>query len=309
MAESIQIKKSKKAYGIVQESLLENSLLSPTARLLAAWLAIRPHGWIVWRADVLKKLGIGEQAYLSARKQLIKSGYLVVNGQRRVLNGKFSNVELAFVEDPEDSINKSTDNIFTAPCLSGHGVTGIKEGNVNNQHDITSSNNLSVPCLPGHGLPGHGQAGRLTLTTQTLTTQTLTKQPPPQQPKNVVVVDNLNKLIWPDAIGEFEKNSTLQIFSRKAFDLDRCQLILDELSGTLEVRTVKNPVGWVRKLSAEDSPLFEHAGRVSAKRANAAARANLSVVKVEKSADEIAKEKLIAEQIQEKNRAARRERR
>ena len=288
MSESIQIHKRIKPYGIVQQSLLQDTRLSTTARLLAAWLAVRPDGWKVWRCDVLRKLGIGEQAYLSARKQLIEVGYLVVSGQRRVENGRFSNAEMTFVEEPECSQEISDHNIFTAPLKSGYGeIRGAKHV-IKSPINSWTDNNSSAPCLPGHGLPDLGEPGHLVLTTKESTFETLKEQPQlPQLPKYEIVVVGSEKLIWPDALSQFERDSITKIFSKQKLQQEHCQLLLDELEGALEVITIKNPVGWVRTLAAKTDFTPEHAGRIQAKRFNAQRLKAKEIGVVQKTAEQL----------------------
>jgi len=241
--ESIKVQKKIRPYGIVHESLIEDIRLSPTARLVATWLCIRPVGWEVWRNHLLEKLGIGKSAWLGARGELIKVGYLRVSGQGRVVKGRFGNVKMEFSDEPDlahDLIKKESD--------------AEQKKEIDNKLTVAR---FSVPRSSGDGQPLHIP----------LTPKTLTKKPQLPLEKNVVVVEIERKeMHWPGELGDGQVEAIIKILNKMNLSCERGQQVVDELAGSMKVKGVKNPVGWVRKVAEDQSPIFDHADRVKSSR-------------------------------------------
>lgn len=70
----------RRPYAAVPDDLLEDVRLRPTTRLIAAWAIGRPPGWLIQIGHMLRRLGISDEVWLRARRELIAAGYLV---QRR----------------------------------------------------------------------------------------------------------------------------------------------------------------------------------------------------------------------------------
>jgi hypothetical protein len=58
------------------DRVLEDTRLSPTARIVAAYCVNRPDRWKLGSANIRQALGLGLGKWSSARRQLIATGYL-----------------------------------------------------------------------------------------------------------------------------------------------------------------------------------------------------------------------------------------
>jgi hypothetical protein len=58
------------------DRVLEDSRLSPTARIIAAYCVNRPDRWKLGSENIREALGLGLGMWSSARRQLIATGYL-----------------------------------------------------------------------------------------------------------------------------------------------------------------------------------------------------------------------------------------
>ena len=58
------------------DRVLEDTRLSPTARIVAAYCVNRPDRWKLGSANIRQALGLGLGMWSSARCQLIATGYL-----------------------------------------------------------------------------------------------------------------------------------------------------------------------------------------------------------------------------------------
>lgn len=123
-------------YGIVPEALVQDTRLSAHACRLAVWLAIRPPGWVVHPEHAQVVLGMGRDAYYSARRQLIDSGYITCS-QERGANGRMAASVFVFDAEPLSGL--------TVSGQAGYGATGCGQpshitltGNNSNNHTTTT---------------------------------------------------------------------------------------------------------------------------------------------------------------------------
>lgn len=117
-SERISINKHK-PWGSVPEGLIEDTQLGVAARLVGAWLCIRPPGWILHRDHMLKTLGIGLDAWWRARRQLIDARYFLVSPRRE--GGRFCGSDLNFYSEPQPESSSSTAQGFPEPGKSEPG--------------------------------------------------------------------------------------------------------------------------------------------------------------------------------------------
>ncbi len=64
-------------WGAVPEELIEDQQLSLEARAVAAWLAIRPPGWIITVIALQNRLKLGRDRWRRIRNELQAAGYFV----------------------------------------------------------------------------------------------------------------------------------------------------------------------------------------------------------------------------------------
>lgn len=156
-------------YGIIPAALVEDVRLGPVAFRIAAWLVTRPEGWEVRRWHLLQALGLGEQAWLSARKQLLGAGYLRVVEQRGS-GGEFARPEYEFDEFAGCG-EKGPDDGQTGETPVGRGAESIEDQSLGAPPEPGST----APGLPGPGSTGRGSPGPgLYKRTNTSTTRTTT---------------------------------------------------------------------------------------------------------------------------------------
>lgn len=241
-------------WGSVPESLIEDRRLGPTTRLVAAWLCIRPPGWIVRRTHLLECLGIGLHAWWQARRELIKHKYLIVEQCRT--GGRFTTADLEFFPQPE---------LSTALGFTERGASEL-------------------------GSPEPGKPVPLPKTKETLTVETL----PPHKNKKAVVVfrkEEEKAVQWPTNPVQWPTNLEKEVIRACMTAVStskRPQALADELAGSMLKKSVDNPAAWLRclvKLDQTGELVLEHAaGVLAARDARAAAseRERLAVCQPEK---------------------------
>ncbi|WP_137920090.1 hypothetical protein [Hydrogenophaga sp. 2FB] len=243
----IRVRRSELPYGIVPQSLIEDSRLSTTARVIAVWFCVQSSNWELRVNHMRKVLAIGKDADLAARRQLKQFGYLQVN-QKTKAGGVFAYLEYEF--DP-------------SPQLVGS--------------DSATVGGFSAAGSPAAGSTDGGQASYLTRTSET--TQEEQKQPPPQA--KAARPPGGGDLIFPGGLGEADQAACMQIMRAARIDSGTQQEVLDELQGTLRSgRAVAKPAAWVRRLVGlhlAGSLVLEHAPQVAeARRSRAAHLARLA---------------------------------
>ena len=88
-------------FGIVPESLLEDSRLSLDTRCVAAWLAAKPPDWVVMVGVMRRRLGLSEQRWLrKVAPELESAGYLI-RERRRDGQGRIV-WKIEFFPDPQE---------------------------------------------------------------------------------------------------------------------------------------------------------------------------------------------------------------
>lgn len=245
----IRIRRSDLPYGIVPQSLIEDSRLSTTARVIAVWFCVQSSNWELRVNHMRKVLSIGKDADLAARRQLKQFGYLQVS-QKMMANGFFGHHEYEF--DP-------------APQLQDR--RGATVGG------------FSAAGSPAAGSPGGGQASNITRTSRTSGTKQEEQKQPPQA--KAAQPPGGGDLIFPAGLGEADRAACLQIMQAACIDSWTQQGVLDELQGTLQSgRAVVKPAAWVRRLvelHLAGILVLEHAPRVAEVRsARAAHQARLA---------------------------------
>ncbi len=137
MTGEIKTSRRHKPFGIVLESLVQDTSLSSTARLLAVWLAIRPPGWVVHPEHAQRALGLGRDAYYSARRQLIQAGYVRAQ-QRRNRNGTHGQTEFEFDQEPILGVSAASGQSGCGETDSGAGADIPKTLNTNTTETTTT---------------------------------------------------------------------------------------------------------------------------------------------------------------------------
>lgn len=81
-----------RGFSIVPDSILCDASLSPAGRLILAYLAGRPDGWVACVTDICRKLGLTEKQWRGARGQLRSAGVIPEDHPKRIGGGatKFS---------------------------------------------------------------------------------------------------------------------------------------------------------------------------------------------------------------------------
>lgn len=105
MSEFIKRGHSGRAFGLVYDSILEDVRLGTTARLVAAWICGRPQNWELRRTHMLKKLGVGKDAWWRARRELMATGYLEVEQARS--GGRYTTADLTFNDQPQPKLHQN----------------------------------------------------------------------------------------------------------------------------------------------------------------------------------------------------------
>ena len=210
--QKIQLKKGS-SWGRVPVSLIGDMRLGHAACRLACWLATRPNNWKVWRDVAMKQCCLGQDAWKTARNQLIATGYLTVLGQSRK-SGQWGALMLEFNPQPE----------IVDPTLEE--PTAMVE----------------TAC----GLPQH-------LTDPFIGAENQAPQPQQQLKSEVVEMatdkdcgGGSDSLIWPAVV----TNRGACLHAMVSLNLVQRQLLLDELQGALDAgQNISNPTGWLRKLA------------------------------------------------------------
>jgi hypothetical protein len=81
--------RNKNKHTIISNKLIEEQVLSYTARFVYIYIASRPNGWRVCNNDIKKGIGISEDKARGAILELIDFGYLSL-AQVKDENGKLS---------------------------------------------------------------------------------------------------------------------------------------------------------------------------------------------------------------------------
>jgi hypothetical protein len=81
--------RNKNKHTIISNKLIEEQVLSYTARFVYIYIASRPNGWRFCNNDISKGLGIGRDKARKAILELIDFGYLSFT-QAKDENGKLS---------------------------------------------------------------------------------------------------------------------------------------------------------------------------------------------------------------------------
>lgn len=143
-------------WGACPEQIFEDARLRHSARVVAAWLCIRPPAWSIKIEHMRSRLGLGKDGWKAAKRDLTASGYL--RGERiRGANGRLAGWDYTFnplpppapsngfstggkshrwseplVEDPDPSINSVGINnrktTTTPPAGAGALVAGAGGG-------------------------------------------------------------------------------------------------------------------------------------------------------------------------------------
>lgn len=253
----IRVRRGDLPYGIVPKSLVEDSRLSATARLIAVWFCVQSINWELRVNHMRKVLSIGKDADLAARRQLEKYGYLRVR-QKMKGNGVFGYLEYEFNPNPPGTAQPLEDRQAAAASVTVGGFSAVGSPDA------------------GATDAGSTDAGAPTRLTSTKRTKQR-KQEQPQQTKAAPAQPSPSggDLIFPRELGEADRLACLQVMRAAGIDRDAQQGLLDELCGALRAgRVVANPAGWVRRLAGlhvTGDLVLEHAGEVAeARRARAA---------------------------------------
>ena len=75
------------SFSVVPDSVLIDTSLSPTARLILAYVVGKPDGWVVCVTDVCKQLGLTNSQWRTARDNLRKAGVIPADHPKRVGGG------------------------------------------------------------------------------------------------------------------------------------------------------------------------------------------------------------------------------
>lgn len=226
MAERIKINK-KRPWGAIPESLVEDTRLGASACRLGVWLTMRPANWVVRPQQVMNVLGMGKDAYYSARAQLIQFGYLQMD-QATNRGGQFGDVVYQFDPEPARSEPEPTVSGF-----SGYGSTGFGQTVSGKPGDLTTTDKQE------HLKQQQPQRAERDQ-----------HQPPTPEAQAVVVVSDTDQaaLVWPTGLDEGMLESMRRFLLGAWPGLIDAQALLDELAGRLQAQQVKNPIGYLRKL-------------------------------------------------------------
>lgn len=207
-AGKIQVIK-KRRYGSLPEDLLEDKRLSLDARLVAAWLEIKPDGWIVKIGHLRWALGIpGDTRWSRIASELQDAGYL----KRRRVQGEGGRWgwEVTFVSfDFAESTSSE-------PGFSGFGSSASGTPEAGRPGDEV------VPTKPV------SRKGKTTTTTTGATTEPIS---------------------WPTMLNATELQALTEVLDTAPDDPKLRQELVNELARKLELHEIRvGPVPYLREL-------------------------------------------------------------
>nr|WP_315471914.1 hypothetical protein [uncultured Rhodoferax sp.] len=224
----IQVHRSK-PWAAVPESLIVDQRLGHAAVRLGCWLAGRPDGWVVRKHHAKMVLGLGEDAWDRACRELKHAGYLRTTMLRQ--EGRFVGLSWTF-------------DLYPAAA------------------DGTTGGGFSAP---GSAAPGSAGGGEPVYLATTNKTRTIKQKQPQQPPAAAVVVAGIEQKLIDTALPRFEGPQSddlvypacLPVDQRNAARLllaglgdTEAQVVLDEVEGAAQrQREIKNPLGLIRHLA------------------------------------------------------------
>lgn len=250
----IQVHRSK-PWAAVPESLIVDQRLGHAAVRLGCWLAGRPDRWIVRKHHAKMVLGLGEDAWDRACRELKHAGYLRTTMLRQ--EGRFVGLSWTFDLYPAEA-------------------------------DGTTGGGFSAP---GSAAPGSAGGGEPVYLATTNKTRTIKQKQPQQPPAAAVVVAGIEQKLIDTALPRFEGPQSDDLVYPACLPVDQknaakallgglgdvdAQAVLDEVEGAARQRIIKNPLGLVRhlaRLAASGNLVTELAQDVCAARLARAAHA------------------------------------
>ena len=121
-----------KGFSVVPDSIFTDATLTPTCRLILAYLVGRPDGWVACVSDICKKLALSENTWRSSKRHLQNSGIIPRDHPKRMGGGlsKFTwvldiSLERYCLNLSTTNPPKSTDGSHS--WISMHGKTTDKQ--------------------------------------------------------------------------------------------------------------------------------------------------------------------------------------